>query len=205
MQTAGRVLKAARNKKGLTLAQVEKATKIKVRILEKLESDDFDAIGSFGHTLGLVKNYGEFLELNTDFLTALLRRQADFSQTPPRPTFLKFPKFLVGAKTPLVAVLIIALVFVYLIFQLVSLRTGPKLEIFQPPAGSVVNLSKIQVAGITEPEAQVVINGQKVPTNLSGEFSTEFELTKGVNVIEIVAKGRLGVERKVVRTVELTN
>lgn len=205
MQTAGSVLKEARIKKGSTLTEVEKATKIKSAILAKIESDDIEAVGSFGHFAGLVKNYGEFLELNTDFLLALLRRQADFSQTKIRPSFSKFPQFLTNAKTPILAILVLVGVFSYLIFQLVSLRAGPMLEVTKPQNGAVVNLSKIQILGKTDPEAQITVNGQKIPTNLTGEFSTEFELRKGINMIEIVAKGRLGVERKVIRTVELSN
>ena len=103
------------------------------------------------------------------------------------------------------AILVLTGVFSYLIFQLVSLRAGPVLEVLQPENGAVFNLSKIQILGKTDSEAQVTVNSQKIPTNLTGEFSTEFELTKGINAIEIVAKGRLGVERKIVRTVELSN
>lgn len=205
MKTVGSVLKAKRLKKGLKLAEVEQVTKIKTRILAKIESDDIEAVGSFGHFGGLVKNYGEFLDLDTNFLLAILRRQANFSQTKARTSFSRLPNFLVVAKTQIVAILVLAGVFSYLIFQLINLRAGPKLEVSQPLEKAVFNLPKIQISGATDPEAQVLINGQKVPTSLKGEFSAEFELKKGINVIEVVVKGRLGAERKIVRTVELSN
>lgn len=204
MKTVGLVIKNARVGKGLNLSDVAKATKIKEKVLSQIEADKFFEFSSFGHLLGLVKNYGEFLGQDPDYLTALLRRQVA-SPKIQKPAYFALPNLFPFFRTPAIAVFILISVFIYLAFQLINLRTGPKLEVFQPQAGTVVNLAKIQITGVTDPEAQVTVNGQKIPTNTQGEFSLEFELQKGINLVEIVAKKGQSSETKIVRTVELTD
>lgn len=201
MRTVGSVLKNARLGKKLDLKQVEAATKIKSRILARIETDELGAFKSFGHVQGLIKNYAEFLGLDTDYLIAIFRRQVNLPATRAS-SKIKFPRLSVSFRTQFVVLAILVSVFVYLAFQLVNLRAGPRLEVRQPAPGAVVHLPKIEVAGVADSESQITINGQKVPTNLAGEFSAEFDLTPGVNTIEIIAKKGAGVERKVVRTVE---
>ncbi len=65
---AGAVLKAARERQGFTLAQVEEATKIRQRFLQALEDNDTTVLGGDIYVRGFVKNYASFLGLNPNEL-----------------------------------------------------------------------------------------------------------------------------------------
>lgn len=64
----GAALRAAREQRGLTLAQVEEATKIRQRFLQALEENDYTALGGDIYVRGFLKNYASFLGLNVNEL-----------------------------------------------------------------------------------------------------------------------------------------
>ncbi|TSC61071.1 MAG: transcription regulation protein, partial [Parcubacteria group bacterium Gr01-1014_107] len=68
-------LKEARVSKGYTLEQVEKATKIRSKFLTAIESDDYARLPSPLYAKGFVKNYGDFLGLESSRMLAFFRRQ----------------------------------------------------------------------------------------------------------------------------------
>ena len=61
MKTVGEILKETREKKSLNLCEVEKAIKIKERLLFALEKNDFAKIADATIVKGFIKNYAEFL------------------------------------------------------------------------------------------------------------------------------------------------
>jgi cytoskeleton protein RodZ len=64
----GAVLRAAREEQGLTLAQVEEATKIRLRFLQALEENDYSILGGDIYIRGFLKNYATFLGLDVNEL-----------------------------------------------------------------------------------------------------------------------------------------
>jgi hypothetical protein len=77
MTTIGHTLCDARERLGLTLDEVERATHIRVRHLEALEREAWDALPSPVQARGFLRNYADFLGLNTD---AILLQYADAQQ-----------------------------------------------------------------------------------------------------------------------------
>jgi cytoskeleton protein RodZ len=71
----GRTLRLAREKRGLSLQQVEEATKIRARYLRDLENGNFDVLPAV-YVLGSLKTYAEHLGLDGAAMTGELRRQA---------------------------------------------------------------------------------------------------------------------------------
>ncbi len=76
MEDIGRKLRDARERLGLTLSEVERTTRIRVHYLEMLERGEIDSIPSVVQARGFLKNYADFLGLNTaavldDFAVAL--------------------------------------------------------------------------------------------------------------------------------------
>ncbi|MDQ3863250.1 MAG: helix-turn-helix domain-containing protein [Actinomycetota bacterium] len=72
----GRTLQLAREKRGLSLEQVEEATKIRAKYLRDLENENFDVLPSV-YVLGSLKTYAEYLGLDgVAITTELKRRQA---------------------------------------------------------------------------------------------------------------------------------
>ena len=75
----GETLRRAREKRGLSLQQVEEATKIRTRYLRDLENENFDVLPAV-YMLGSLKTYAAHLGLDGTAMTSELKRR----QTPLR-------------------------------------------------------------------------------------------------------------------------
>jgi cytoskeletal protein RodZ len=76
MESIGQTLREARHKKTASLEDVARATKIKIEILEKLESDEFDQLAAPMYTKGFIKLYSEYLGLDSQTIVdSYLRSQ----------------------------------------------------------------------------------------------------------------------------------
>lgn len=74
----GQALSKARQERGLTHEDVERATKIRTRYLQALERDDYDALPGAVYAQGFVKTYANYLELDGEALSREIRsRRAD--------------------------------------------------------------------------------------------------------------------------------
>jgi cytoskeletal protein RodZ len=70
----GRTLRLTREKRGLSLQQVEEATKIRTRYLRDLENENFDVLPAV-YMLGSLKTYAEHLGLDGAAMTRELKRR----------------------------------------------------------------------------------------------------------------------------------
>src|ERR671921_3058401 len=70
----GKTLRPAREKRGLSLQQVEEATKIRTRYLRDLENENFDVLPAV-YMLGSLKTYAEHLGLDGAAMTRELKRR----------------------------------------------------------------------------------------------------------------------------------
>jgi len=89
-QEIGRTLERARRERGLSLEDVEQATKIRVRYLRDLENENFDVLPAV-YMLGSLKTYARHLGLDEEALTrefkhrqALLQERQNPSQKEPQ-------------------------------------------------------------------------------------------------------------------------
>ena len=67
-ETVGAALKAAREQRRLTLAQVSESTKVRTHYLQALESDDISAMPSAAQARGFLRLYADFLGLDLESL-----------------------------------------------------------------------------------------------------------------------------------------
>jgi cytoskeletal protein RodZ len=75
-ESVGEILREARHQKKASLEDAARATKIKLEILEKLESDEFDRLAAPMYTKGFLKLYAEYLGLDSQFVVdSYLRSQ----------------------------------------------------------------------------------------------------------------------------------
>ena len=72
-QTIGEQLKQARLEKKLTIKIASQATAIRAQFLEALEADDFDSLPSPVQARGFLRNYAEYLGLDTAPLLAIMK------------------------------------------------------------------------------------------------------------------------------------
>jgi transcriptional regulator with XRE-family HTH domain len=76
METIGQRLRQARERLGLSLEEAERTTHIRAQHLAALEGDDFAALPSPVQARGFLKNYADYLKLDTD------RLLQDYGTTP---------------------------------------------------------------------------------------------------------------------------
>jgi cytoskeleton protein RodZ len=73
--TVGELLRKARERKGLTIEEVNRQTRISLQVLSALEQDDLDTFESETYLKGFIKNYATFLECDLDLVMGALGRQ----------------------------------------------------------------------------------------------------------------------------------
>jgi len=75
----GRTLRLTREKRGLSLQQVEESTKIRTRYLRDLENENFDVLPAV-YMLGSLRTYAEHLGLDGAAMSGELKRRQSFLQ-----------------------------------------------------------------------------------------------------------------------------
>lgn len=203
MKTAGELLKDKRLLKELTLEQVAAKTKIKVEYLEAIENSNFSSLPSSTFAKGFLRNYASFLYLNPDTIVAMFRR--DFTENEKGEIIPRGLVAPVGVKpkyftVSMILVGIATLVFLgFLIFQLASWWSLPKLKLIQPQNGETYG-EKVTIKGIADPDATVSINGQKVILDQNGQFSLDLILSAGTQSVLVESTNRQGKKTSLNRT-----
>lgn len=197
MKTVGEMLKVARLGKNYSLTDVEKTTKIRLKFLEAIENDDYSKLPSLSYAKGFVKNYAEFLGLNSRHILAFFRRQTEeVSRSSLLPKGLAAPlNRSMFRLTPgrFLALLITSFLTVFLLYfgiQYMRLNHPPTLVIDAPKDHLVTTQRRLDVFGKTEADATVTINGTSVLVRSDGRFFDQLQLENGVNKIVIVATSR---------------
>jgi len=207
MKSVGSILKNAREKKGLSHKEIFQEIKIHPRFLKALEEGTWDIFSSGVHAKGFLKNYAEYLGLNTNEVLAFFRREYDerkntqkiknFIQPLSHPRLVITPGLVLVTAT----LVFVTLFFGYVIYQYRSFAGAPILIIDQPRTDLTTTDPLLNVVGRTDPDATVTLNGQPISTGEKGTFSAHITLAEGVNTLNFVAENKLGRENRVSRTV----
>ncbi len=190
-------LRENRRRKGLELEKIAKELNIKIEYLQALERGDFSIlpIGIYGRNI--LRRYAEFLGIDKEELIKIFEQEkAVSSQQKAKGLFVQrasrihyflfLPKIIKG----IVVSSVVLACFLYLAFGLKKIVAPPFLKIIYPPNDFVTAQHNIEIRGITEPEAEVAINGEMVLTNNDGSFTKVVNLKSGLNVVDIVAQKR---------------
>ena len=79
MELIGGYLKKIRERKNISLIIVSKDLNISISILEFIENDDFSKISGDAYTIGYIRSYSNFLDLNADEIVQLYKDQVFFA------------------------------------------------------------------------------------------------------------------------------
>lgn len=199
MKTVGSILREARETKGLTFDEIERATKIRTKFLKAIEADDYTILPTHAYAKGFVKNYGEYLGIPASTILAFFRRQTkeigkaailptSVSQTFHRTWFQLTP----GRFLTMIVGGCVATFLVYLTFQYQQLKRPPALLIEVPRQSTAVFTKKVDIVGTTDPDATVTVNGIAVLVSGDGTFFDQVTLEPGANTITITATSRYG-------------
>jgi hypothetical protein len=97
------------------------------------------------------------------------------------------PKFILKASS---IALICGFITGYSYFQAQNLMKGPIITLLKPQAGQAGDVTKIH--GEAKNIASITFNGRQIFTDKNGNWSEEFVLSDGYNIIKIAAKDKFG-------------
>lgn len=90
----------------------------------------------------------------------------------------------------------------YFFYEARGVIFAPRLEIFEPKDGAVINSSRLHIAGRAEPMLKVWIGGREAQADEKGIFEDNVPVWPGLNEIGIKVTDKFGDEtRKVLRVV----
>jgi len=199
MKTVGQILLEKRVSKGLTLEVVEKETKIRKKFLEAIEADSYTTLPSQAYIKGFIKNYSEYLGLNSRHMMAFFRRQTeDQARSSILPKGVASPlnrQRLVLTPSRFVVSLMVVLFLLFLGYfgiQYRTLQIPPAVTLESPKTGEKTQSRRIDVTGTTDSDATVSINGIGVLVRSDGKFFDQVELFPGKNTITVTVVSRYG-------------
>lgn len=195
----GARLKLRRQRRKLTLTQIEEQSKVHIKYLEALEQDQYQNLPAEVYSLGFARRYLEALALPEKKIQELIKEfRSQFKiwkkqhqgqlavnalkETQPIIT----PKILLSLISGL-ALLIIAS---YIWLQIRTLTSPPQLTIISPEGETVVEKDIVEIIGQVNQDAVIVINNQTINTQKDGSFAEKIKLAEGINNIEIRAENR---------------
>ncbi|MDD4351810.1 MAG: DUF4115 domain-containing protein [Candidatus Gracilibacteria bacterium] len=202
------ILKAARERQGLSVVQVELETNIRPQYIEALENQSYDNLPADIYLGQILNTYAEYLGLDAVLIHKIFlkeRRRFSKAQRPlitkemiaasqPRRTFIEpvtssllalSPRTIVFGLTAGIVLLVSSYVF-NLYFDYIA---NPELEVFEPKDRAVIQGNNVVVSGRTNPGVNVTINGSNLPIDSEGFFVVNYDLQErdGEEEINIVA------------------
>jgi len=208
MTTVGEILKTAREKRKLTIAQAEGATKIRAKFLEAIEQNNFDLLPPGTFTRGFIKNYASYLGVSPDDALAFYRRQT----TVEKPAQTKEEKdrrihrgFQITPQlfTSISLATLVFLFLAYLIYSYFTFAGAPSLLVSSPKNNIVVKSESVSVIGKTDPDAKLSINEETVGLSENGSFEQNITLHPGINTLKIVSENKFKKQTVVTKTLRL--
>jgi len=209
MVRAGERLYEERIKRGLTLEEVSKATKIRSSFLTYIEKGEYRKLPSGTYAHGFVRNYAKFLGLPENELLALFKREYDeekFVKVLPEGLARKddFPlKRIKLAHTFKVFILIFTVLAAYIIFQYRAAIFNPMLSVSAPKENSIISSQTVTVIGKTDPNSTVFVNNETASLDKSGNFKKTINVFPGKAKITIKAVNNFNKTTTLERRIEV--
>lgn len=204
----GAKFQEARIKKGLTLDEISKITKIRKEFLEAIENGEYKRLPSSAYAYGFVRNYAKFLGLDENKTISLFKREFDSDGTfEVLPKFatqdeISFKKLRIGRNFILAFGIFIILIF-FILFQYKDAIFNPTLKVASPKEGETISSSDLQVSGITDPNSVVYVENQLVSLDSEGNFKKTITVFPGKNLIDIKSVNRFGKQSEVKRHINV--
>ena len=205
----GDKLREEREKQGLSLEEVAKATKIRVAFLEGIEKGNYKDLPSSAYIQGFVKNYIDFLGLPQKEFVALFRREfneKEYIGVLPKNISankeISLNRVRIRQAVVLVGALLLGLL-VYIFLQYRQAFFNPSLTIVTPKEASVVSSQTVTVTGKTDANASVTVNGSPVFVDPSGNFTKEITVFSGNTTIIVTSTNTFGKVTTISRHVQV--
>lgn len=198
-KTLGEKLRYVREKSGVNLAEIAKATRIRLEYLEKIEADKFDKLPPEVYVRGFLKGYANYLHIDPEEVIKQYEKERGIQDNlkkhyapGQKKSSFKFPSITLTPRTFSVVFFLFALAggFFYFYKEIDKFAENPRLVVIQPLADTSVNGSSIEIIGVTDKDGKITINDQPVYVNEKGEFKENVGLQKGLNKIIVKAENK---------------
>jgi len=194
MLSVGEILKKERLRLQISLEQVEKETRIRLKFIEAIENNEWKIFSSHIYITGIIKTYSNYLNLNDKKMLAFFRREYGKKDD------IRFKRrissrYLTPQTKQVVKIITIVLVTIFIGYFVIQIRnylSPPKVVIIAPTQNIFYREDKIKILGKTEKEALIMVRGERVYTNLEGEFEFQYPLKPGNNEVKIEITGANG-------------
>lgn len=202
-------MKKAREEKGVELEDVAEETNVQKKYLEFLEQDNYEKLPADVYSKGFLRQYGNYLELDIEKLVLLYSKEKSIAFNVKSKgeknsiKSIKEPKLVITPKIVFVVLLsiLVASIFIYLWRQVGSLVQPPSIELSSPAVDVIVKSDNIVVAGSADPYVEVTLNGRVIEIDDNGDFTENYTLQKGLNIIELKAVNKLKKESVITRKI----
>lgn len=190
-------LKGIREAAGVSIGEMCERTKLRKAYIHALESCAFHELPKgLVYQKNFIKLYLEALGIDpSNYIRQFLLEEdvPENERAHPHTPFRSFhfhslPSLI--RQGALAAILFIAAW--YLGWQIHTIVTAPRLQIYTPENGHITHEQRIAVRGSSEKETAVTVNGKTVIRSDEGLFQETVDLTPGVNTIIITATKKHG-------------
>lgn len=206
MLSVGKLLKDARERKKLTLRDVEKNIKVREQFIRALEEDRWNIFTSRIYVTGILKNYSRFLGLDERKILAFFRREYErieeikFKERVSTSYLSSDSKKTIIAGFAFVCILLLG----YFSYQLFQYLKPPTIQILSPQNDTFKRELMIKVVGKTEKEAVVTIMGERIYQNKEGIFNYIMPLKQKENTLSIEVVGANGKKATITKVFKKT-
>lgn len=202
----GEKIKAKRAELGFTLEKVAELTHIPLKYLLALEAESFsDLPKTKAHRIAYVRSLAECYSLPSKDTVEQFTKSTGLTGTGRIHPYIGinfFPFSSIATFLRSSVFICLTLLFAgYLLWQVKGILEPPYLAVFSPGEGYIVNKPQTLIEGETEKETKLSVNGQEVMVNEAGHFSTQIDLSKGVNTIVVSVTKKHGKTTTITRHV----
>jgi len=197
------ILQEGIKRKGITLSKLSEQTDIALKHLENISSGNSEKWPAAPYLRSYLIAIGDTLGFDGLTLWESIREEditvaSGSTDRLPRNrfSFLNLNKGYLGIGA------IVLFILIFFLARLPSILGTPTIQInFPQEELTTIGSSPILIEGTLENGTQVTINGQTIPLEEGGVWSTEVALESGLNTIEIIGSKFLGRETKVIRQI----
>ena len=197
------ILREQMQAKGLTFERLKIQTGIAERYLAAFLEGQNEKLPAVPYVRGYLMTIAAVLELNGNELWETHKESFLAKKSGPADR-LPHNRFAIKTinKNWIIAVVLAALLIFYVILNIDSLLSGPKIKITSPSGQTLITANKtVQLIGSVDPGAKLLIGSEEVIVDADGQFQKNYSLQFGLNSIEFSAKKILGRETKITRQV----
>ncbi len=207
----GEQLRALRRSQAISLDMLERQTRVQRKYLEALEWGRYEELPEPLYTRNFIKSYVRFLQGDETYFIELYEEEVgrtDFLAPHRLPRLrVRRGRFFVNSKLMGIAAIVFGALRIvsYLGWQIHLLLQPPELVISRPSEDVTVQSALLIVEGaVNGNDVTVTVNEKPIALQEGGDFTTEVDLIRGLNIITIEAKRRYSRPATIFRRVIFT-